>query len=386
MESAAFTDTSGARINNGYNCAEIELRNYPAPAASSGVSTQQQLSPHQQQQPAPGIGAAASTAASTQQQASTLVGQSGSGGGGNTTLSSSPATHTSSVTSFHNESTPELLEQLEETTDDPQSSLESLDKTLQIVPLKPSRVTHGSLTHGRLVHTKSVERGSLGESTLGTDGVIGKPSQSATSLAPGGGTTTSQGGGAGGSRGLYHTRESVAGGPECLLRDAPNRLSHASLVTTHTLRSGARDSTISDIGVDYMKINGAIRPFKQLQKPQSMQSLPQAQSQMSYNSEDCGIALVSGVNSDYPRYTEEKVPNSAGSKASSSRASKPNVGYRLGKRKALFEKRKRISDYALVFGMFGIIVMVVETELSMAHVYEKVSIYYFNYLIVYRYH
>lgn len=52
---------------------------------------------------------------------------------------------------------------------------------------------------------------------------------------------------------------------------------------------------------------------------------------------------------------------------------KPNVGYRLGRRKALFEKRKRISDYALVMGMFGIIVMVTENELSSAGVYRKVS-------------
>jgi potassium intermediate/small conductance calcium-activated channel subfamily N member 3 len=52
---------------------------------------------------------------------------------------------------------------------------------------------------------------------------------------------------------------------------------------------------------------------------------------------------------------------------------KPNVGYRLGRRKALFEKRKRISDYALVMGMFGIIVMVIENELSSANVYTKVS-------------
>nr|AAM11344.1 GM01744p [Drosophila melanogaster] len=54
---------------------------------------------------------------------------------------------------------------------------------------------------------------------------------------------------------------------------------------------------------------------------------------------------------------------------------KPNVGYRLGKRKALFEKRKRISDYALVMGMFGIIVMVIENELSSAGVYTKASFY-----------
>jgi hypothetical protein len=51
---------------------------------------------------------------------------------------------------------------------------------------------------------------------------------------------------------------------------------------------------------------------------------------------------------------------------------KPNVGYRLGRRKALFEKRKRISDYALVMGMIGIVVMVIENEFSSAHVYRKV--------------
>lgn len=51
-----------------------------------------------------------------------------------------------------------------------------------------------------------------------------------------------------------------------------------------------------------------------------------------------------------------------------------NIGYKLGHRRALFEKRKRLSDYALIFGMFGIVVMVIETELSWG-VYSKVSIY-----------
>uniref|UniRef100_A0A8C3DAY9 Potassium calcium-activated channel subfamily N member 3 n=1 Tax=Corvus moneduloides TaxID=1196302 RepID=A0A8C3DAY9_CORMO len=48
-----------------------------------------------------------------------------------------------------------------------------------------------------------------------------------------------------------------------------------------------------------------------------------------------------------------------------------NIGYRLGHRRALFEKRKRLSDYALIFGMFGIVVMVIETELSWG-LYSKV--------------
>lgn len=51
-----------------------------------------------------------------------------------------------------------------------------------------------------------------------------------------------------------------------------------------------------------------------------------------------------------------------------------NIGEKLGHRRALFEKRKRLSDYALIFGMFGIVVMVIETELSWG-AYGKVRIY-----------
>uniref|UniRef100_A0A8C5DDW7 Small conductance calcium-activated potassium channel protein 2-like n=1 Tax=Gouania willdenowi TaxID=441366 RepID=A0A8C5DDW7_GOUWI len=53
-----------------------------------------------------------------------------------------------------------------------------------------------------------------------------------------------------------------------------------------------------------------------------------------------------------------------------------DFSYRLGQRKVLFGKRKQLSDYALVCGMFGIIVMVVETELSRG-VYTKESMYSF---------
>ena len=167
-------------------------------------------------------------------------------------------------------------------------------------------------------------------------------------------------------------------------RDTRQSLASAKVGGTH------RDSAISSIGVDYMKVNGALRPFKQLQKPSSTSSLQQqppspasgaVQGQMSTTIDDCtGIALVGVDHRDYPKYTtadtDQTGPDTqlqSGATDKQSKHSKPNVGYRLGKRKALFEKRKRISDYALVFGMFGIIVMVVETELSMAFVYEKVS-------------
>lgn len=127
-----------------------------------------------------------------------------------------------------------------------------------------------------------------------------------------------------------------------------------------------RESAISDIGADYMRVNGAIRQFKQLQKPVSTQSLPTASKMnQTYTSEESG-ALV-GVSSEYPKYSEEK---------NKSEKDKPNhIGYRLGTRKALFEKRRRISDYSLASAMFGILFMVVETELSMPWVgiYSKVS-------------
>lgn len=64
-------------------------------------------------------------------------------------------------------------------------------------------------------------------------------------------------------------------------------------------------------------------------------------------------------------------PNNGGGKPSKKK--NQNIGYKLGHRRALFEKRKRLSDYALIFGMFGIVVMVIETELSWG-LYSKVRV------------
>ena len=51
-----------------------------------------------------------------------------------------------------------------------------------------------------------------------------------------------------------------------------------------------------------------------------------------------------------------------------------NVGYKLGYRRILFERRKRLSDYALVCCIFGIAVMIIETELSSGKLGSKVSV------------
>ncbi|XP_008322631.1 small conductance calcium-activated potassium channel protein 2 [Cynoglossus semilaevis] len=63
-----------------------------------------------------------------------------------------------------------------------------------------------------------------------------------------------------------------------------------------------------------------------------------------------------------------------GGSGKSGKKKNQNIGEKLGHRRALFEKRKRLSDYALIFGMFGIVVMVIETELSWG-AYGKESLY-----------
>ncbi|XP_059223748.1 small conductance calcium-activated potassium channel protein isoform X4 [Stomoxys calcitrans] len=193
-------------------------------------------------------------------------------------------------------------------------------------------------------------------------------------------------------------------------------------VSLKQLRSTDTDG-IAGIAADSLRINGGMRPFKQgvllmprtlsdsrklrlrrafteatheslqcskmLRKPASTLSIPGSMKTPSIANreqissgcnEEAAEALV-GINTDYPRYEmymEERAltgGNTSRKPSTNSAKHKPNVGYRLGKRKALFEKRKRISDYALVMGMFGIVVMVIENELSSAGVYTKASFY-----------
>uniref|UniRef100_A0A3Q0RFL6 Potassium calcium-activated channel subfamily N member 3 n=1 Tax=Amphilophus citrinellus TaxID=61819 RepID=A0A3Q0RFL6_AMPCI len=71
---------------------------------------------------------------------------------------------------------------------------------------------------------------------------------------------------------------------------------------------------------------------------------------------------------------DRRQPRRGSSTSKAPKRKNQNIGYKLGHRRALFEKRKRLSDYALIFGMFGIVVMVIETELSWG-VYTKSSMY-----------
>ncbi|XP_055715651.1 small conductance calcium-activated potassium channel protein [Phlebotomus papatasi] len=200
---------------------------------------------------------------------------------------------------------------------------------------------------------------------------------------------------------------------------------HPHSVPTSSLRQLREPAAegIAGIAADSLRINGAMRPFKQgvllcpqtlsqsrrtrlrrafteatsdtmqyvrtLRKPVSTLSIPGSmktpcagnrETVTAACNEEAGIALV-GVHSEYPRYMEERglggglIKGSSVTSGTGTQKHKPNVGYRLGRRKALFEKRKRISDYALVMGMFGIIVMVIENELSSAGIYTKATFY-----------
>ncbi|XP_066255364.1 small conductance calcium-activated potassium channel protein isoform X1 [Euwallacea similis] len=139
---------------------------------------------------------------------------------------------------------------------------------------------------------------------------------------------------------------------------------------------------IAGIAADSLRINGAMRHFRQLRKPVSTLSIPGAVKSSNKDTtggdgkiqEENTAGLIGHI--EYPRFLEDRnIGSSYKGPSSGSLKHKPNVGYRLGRRKALFEKRKRISDYALVMGMFGIIVMVIENELSSAGVYRKDEFY-----------
>lgn len=139
-----------------------------------------------------------------------------------------------------------------------------------------------------------------------------------------------------------------------------------------------------------VQVNGAIRPFNPLRNRSSTQLLSGSLTAKDGSVGGVGgggtvIVAVDDASSSSPDYArrcpEERLPLNGKARAAAaaattkqdSRATTGGVGYRLGRRKILFEKRRRVSDYALVFGMLGAAVMVVETELCTSHVYGKVS-------------
>lgn len=150
------------------------------------------------------------------------------------------------------------------------------------------------------------------------------------------------------------------------------------------------ESAISDIGVEYMKATGAIGiKFRQLQKPgskdsQSRESVCASNRHLNYEQNNCKD-LKSSNNSQDPASTTVLMNNSA-SKSShvvklnsteqtDDMPSHHHIGYRLGRRKFLAERRRKIADLCCFFAMTGLALMILETECNIATIYSKVSIF-----------
>ncbi|XP_029905502.1 small conductance calcium-activated potassium channel protein 1b [Myripristis murdjan] len=83
-------------------------------------------------------------------------------------------------------------------------------------------------------------------------------------------------------------------------------------------------------------------------------------------------ALSKAIREDSSKANSENLTREEGS---APQKKTKDISYRLGQRRALFGKRKQLSDYALVCGMFGITVMVIDTELSRGfHSKESLSV------------
>ncbi|XP_074834465.1 small conductance calcium-activated potassium channel protein 1 [Carettochelys insculpta] len=121
---------------------------------------------------------------------------------------------------------------------------------------------------------------------------------------------------------------------------------------------------------------GVVRPLSRLSASQCNLHEPGAETQPLQSLHSSGLEVVV-CKTEQAKCSDPRVEvgGEAGRRSRNQRKNQ-NIGYRLGHRRALFEKRKRLSDYALIFGMFGIVVMVTETELSWG-IYTKESSYSF---------
>nr|XP_042717876.1 small conductance calcium-activated potassium channel protein 1 isoform X1 [Chrysemys picta bellii] len=132
----------------------------------------------------------------------------------------------------------------------------------------------------------------------------------------------------------------------------------------------------TEIAMNSCKYNGGVvRPLSSLSASQRNLHELGAETQPLQTLHSSGLEVVVSK-TEQAKDTSLQAEEAAAAARSRSQKKNQNVGYRLGHRRALFEKRKRLSDYALIFGMFGIVVMVTETELSWG-VYTKESSYSF---------
>ncbi|KAL2097620.1 hypothetical protein ACEWY4_006827 [Coilia grayii] len=139
----------------------------------------------------------------------------------------------------------------------------------------------------------------------------------------------------------------------------------------------ASSQSLSQIAMNSCKYNGGVvRPLGSLASSRRNLAEHDSETQPLQTLHSSGLEVVvsKGNGEDRSKASNESLVRE-GSGSAPQKKNK-DIGYKLGHRRALFEKRKRLSDYALIFGMFGIVVMVTETELSWG-VYTKESSYSF---------
>ncbi|MEQ2277608.1 hypothetical protein XENORESO_005120, partial [Xenotaenia resolanae] len=152
------------------------------------------------------------------------------------------------------------------------------------------------------------------------------------------------------------------------------KLSHAGSKPSLFESSGR----LPQIAMNTCKYNGGVvRPLVSSLASSSRRNLAELDSEtqplQTLHSSGLEVVVSKGNGGEDPSKASNESLVREGSRRSGGRAPQKknkDIGYKLGHRRALFEKRKRLSDYALIFGMFGIVVMVTETELSWG-VYTK---------------
>ncbi|ROL44701.1 Small conductance calcium-activated potassium channel protein 2, partial [Anabarilius grahami] len=128
--------------------------------------------------------------------------------------------------------------------------------------------------------------------------------------------------------------------------------------------------SLPQIAMNSCKYNGGVvRPLGSLAASRRNLAEHDSETQPLQTLHSSGLEVVvsKGGGEDPSKASNESLVRESGN---APQKKNKDIGYKLGHRRALFEKRKRLSDYALIFGMFGIVVMVTETELSWG-VYTK---------------
>ncbi|KAM8838981.1 small conductance calcium-activated potassium channel protein 2-like isoform 1-T1 [Synchiropus picturatus] len=141
-------------------------------------------------------------------------------------------------------------------------------------------------------------------------------------------------------------------------------------------------SRLPQIAMNTCKYNGGVvRPLVGSLASSSRRNLAELDSEtqplQTLHSSGLEVVVSKGNGGEDPsKASNESLVREGSGRGRAPQKKNRDIGYKLGHRRALFEKRKRLSDYALIFGMFGIVVMVTETELSWG-VYTKESSYSF---------